>query len=75
MIIPHQQLSPDTLNTLIEDFVSRDGTDYGATEISLNQKAQQVRRQLDKGQIVIVFDNSTETCNIVRKEDAIIDNE
>lgn len=72
MIIPHAQLSADALNGLIEEFVSRDGTDYGIDEISLAEKTRQVLRQLDQGKIVIVFDAATESCNIVRKEDAIL---
>lgn len=74
MIIPHQQLSADALNALVEDFVTRDGTDYGTMEVSLAQKSRQVIRQLQQGKIVIVYDAATETCNIVRKEDAIPDN-
>jgi len=72
VIIPHAQLSADALNGLIEEFVSRDGTDYGIDEISLAEKTRQVLRQLDQGKIVIVFDAATESCNIVRKEDAIL---
>jgi uncharacterized protein YheU (UPF0270 family) len=70
MIIPHQQLSQEALIGLIEDFVTRDGTDYGASEVSLMQKSQQVLRQLQQGKVVIVFDPASETCNILRKEDA-----
>lgn len=70
MIIPHQQLSPETLHALVEEFVSRDGTDYGSTEMSLAQKTRQVIRQLETGSIVIVFDAANETCNIVTREEA-----
>ena len=70
MIIPHQQLSSDALSALIEDYVTRDGTDYGVSEASIESKSRQIRRQLEQGNIVIVFDNVTETCNIIRKEDA-----
>jgi len=56
MIIPHHELSPEALQGVIEDFVSRDGTDYGATEIALAAKVAQVRRQLDEGTAVIFFD-------------------
>ena len=30
MIIPWQDISPDALDNLIESFVLREGTDYGA---------------------------------------------
>ena len=67
MKIPHQQLSTEALQTLIEEFVTRDGTDYGDLEVSLEQKTTQVIRMLDKGDIVIVFDAATESCTIVTK--------
>ena len=69
MKIPHQQLSAEALQTLVEEFVTRDGTDYGNSEVSLEQKTRQVVQQLDKGDIVILFDTTTESCNIIRKEE------
>jgi uncharacterized protein YheU (UPF0270 family) len=67
MKIPHQQLSKEALKSLVEEFVSRDGTDYGDTEISLEEKTTRVIRMLDKGDIVIVFDAATDSCTIVNK--------
>ena len=67
MKIPHQQLSAETLHALVEEFVTRNGTDYGDAEVSLEQKTTQVIRMLDKGDIVIVFDAATESCTIVTK--------
>jgi len=64
MIIPHQKLSPNALQALVEEFVTRSGTDYGSAETSLAEKVQQVMRQLEKGEIVIVYDTVLETCNI-----------
>lgn len=65
MLIPHKQLSPEALNNLVEEFVSRDGTDYGAEEISLAQKTEQVLRLLQQGEMVILFDEESASCNIV----------
>lgn len=70
MLIPHHQLSPEALHNLIEDFVTRSGTDYGDHEISLETKVEQVVRQFKKGEIVIVYNHDEEQCNIIRKEDA-----
>jgi len=64
MKIPHQQLSTDALQALVEEFITRNGTDYGDAEVSLEQKTTQVIRMLD---IVIVFDAATESCTIVTK--------
>jgi uncharacterized protein YheU (UPF0270 family) len=69
MLIPHRQLSPEALRGVIEEFVTREGTDYGGIHIPLEDKIKQVRRQLDKGEAVVVFDEETEQCNIVRAEE------
>lgn len=56
MVIPHLQLSPEALRGLIEEFVTREGTDYGECEIPLESKVAQVRKRLDEGSSVIVYD-------------------
>ena len=53
MIIPWQQVSPETLENLIETFVLREGTDYGEHERSLLDKVADVRRQLETGEVVL----------------------
>lgn len=70
MIIPHQQLSPEALQSLMEEFVTRSGTDYGVTEISLQEKVEQVRRQLERGDVVIVFDPATESVSLLSRQEA-----
>ncbi|MGH1462427.1 MAG: YheU family protein [Neptuniibacter sp.] len=67
MIIPYDQLATDTLISLIEEFVSRDGTDYGEEETPLYKKVEQVKAQLVSGEAVILFSESTGQCNIVPK--------
>lgn len=59
-------LSQQALRGLIEEFVSRDGTDYGASERSLEEKVALVERQLDRGEVRIVFDRETESANLVQ---------
>jgi hypothetical protein len=39
-------LSPEALRGVIEAFVTREGTDYGAQEVPLDTKVCQVRQQL-----------------------------
>lgn len=43
MIVPWQQIAPDTLDSLIREFVLREGTDYGEVEISLQDKVDRLR--------------------------------
>lgn len=65
LIIPHDQLSPEALKGVVEEFVTRNGTDYGEIEASLETKVLQVLNQLHAGKAVIVFDQKSETCNIL----------
>ena len=67
--IPVKTLSPASLHGLVEEFVTREGTDYGEREHRLEDKVQAVMRQLDRGEVVIVFDPKSETCNIITKEE------
>lgn len=62
--IPFDQLAPDTLNGVIEAFILRNGTDYGTEEVKLETKVAQVKRQLERGEAVIVYDAVSETCSI-----------
>lgn len=69
--VPWQQLSADALDGLIEAYVSRDGTDYGTVELSLETKKQNLRSQVEQGSVVIVFDEMTESCNLLSKQEWI----
>ena len=69
VVVPHDQLSPDTLRELIESFVNREGTDYGLRERTLEQKVTDVMRQLENGEAVIVFDAKDESIQIVGSSD------
>ena len=69
MIIPWDMIDKDTLRNLIEDFVSRDGTDNGYDQ-SLDNRVEQVINRLKTGEIVVVFDSASESVNIISKEDA-----
>jgi uncharacterized protein YheU (UPF0270 family) len=59
--VPHQSLSPEALAAVIEEYVSRDGTE--PTDASV--KAAQVSAALDRGELVLVFDEATESCNLL----------
>ena len=68
MLIPPHLLEADTLTRLIEDFVTREGTDNG-DETPLETRVQRVRRALDKGEAVIVFDPESQQCQLALKRD------
>jgi uncharacterized protein len=68
IIIPHDRLSQTALQGLIEEFVTRDGTDTGYTDGSLEENIEMVIRQLKRGDVFIVYDEASQTANIVSKE-------
>jgi uncharacterized protein YheU (UPF0270 family) len=63
--IPYEALSPDALRGLIEAFVLREGTEYGAQDVPLETKVQQVLRQLERGEAQVIFDPQSESTDIV----------
>ena len=68
MIIPWEQLNTETLTLMIEEYVTRDGTDYGDVEVGLETRVEQVRSKLKQGIAVILFSQSTGQCNIVARD-------
>lgn len=73
-IIPINHLNPDTLQNIIEEFVSRAGTDYGEKEVLIDTKIRQVKYQLETGQAVLVYDEETGMCNIFNIDDPVVKN-
>ncbi|MBO1518358.1 YheU family protein [Oceanisphaera pacifica] len=65
MIIPYTDLNEETLNNLIEQFVLREGTEYGAEDVSLPEKVLQVKQQLKSREAVIVYSELHESVNIL----------
>jgi uncharacterized protein YheU (UPF0270 family) len=68
MEIPHTELFKTTLRNLIEEYVSREGTDYGQQSFTLKEKVSHVFRQLENGQAYINFDAESGSCNIVLRK-------
>ncbi len=63
--VPYDSLKADTLRAVVEEFITRAGTDYGARERTLEEKMTDVMRQLRRGEALVVFDPRTSTVNIV----------
>jgi uncharacterized protein len=70
VIIPHDRLSQEALQGLIEEFVTREGTDTGYSEGSIEENIEMVIRQLNQGDVYIVYDETSQTANIIPKESA-----
>ncbi|MDH4566052.1 YheU family protein [Pseudomonas sp. BN414] len=68
MLIPFDLLEADTLTRLIEDFVTREGTDNG-DDTPLETRVERVRKALKKGEAVIVYDPESQLCQLMLKLD------
>lgn len=73
MIIPISELEADTLHSIAESFVLREGTDYGEIEASFADKVEQVIAQLKAGEVVLVYSELHETVDIKPKEALLAD--
>ena len=65
--IPWDALETDILHALVEEFVSREGTDYGSVELSLTEKVEQVISGVKNKRYVILFDQEMQSCHIADK--------
>lgn len=68
MEVPWRDIAPETLDALIEEFVTRDGTDYGEQEVPVARRVAQVRQLLQRGEVLVVFTELDESVNIVTRE-------
>ena len=69
MIIPPESLSEEALQGVLEEFISRDGTDYGDQELSLEAKVSRLKPQVMRHEVLIVFDPELEGITLMTRED------
>jgi len=70
--IPVNKLSHKALQGVIEEFISREGTDYGEKEVPTETKFRHVKYKLETGSAVLIFDDETETTNIFLVNDPVL---
>jgi uncharacterized protein YheU (UPF0270 family) len=63
--IPYEQIDPETLRRMIQEFVTRDGADWADTGCTLEDKVGQVLQQLKNKKVKVVFDQTSQTANLV----------
>lgn len=68
--IPVARLDPDVLAALLEEFASRDGTDYGEVETDLGQRVAQLQNGLANAELVLLYDSESEQWDMLPREDA-----
>ena len=70
VLVPPGRLQPDVLQALLEEYINRDGTDYGARELTQEEKVARLRAQLDSGDLRILYDADSEQWDVVPKDQA-----
>lgn len=68
--VPPGRLSAEVYQALLEEFASRDGTDYGDVELTLEQKTGNLRRQLENGEVLILFETESEQWDLMAAQQA-----
>ena len=63
--IPIESLDRSIIFSIIEEFVLREGTDYGADEVNFQSKIDEIYRKLESDEYSISYDESTESCTII----------
>lgn len=63
--VPVEQIEAETLKNIVEEFVTRDGTDYGETERSLVHKVDEIMAKIRTGKILVVYDEELESVNLM----------
>jgi len=67
--VSSDQVEPQALRALIEEYISRDGTFYGDKETSMDQKVDMVISQLESGEAGITWNIGLHSGDIVLKKD------
>ena len=68
--VPPQRLQPDVLQALLEEYASRDGTDYGERELALEQKVGRLHNQLQRRDLLLVCEVDGEHWDLLPADQA-----
>ncbi len=63
--VPPQRLEVEVLQALLEEYATRDGTDYGEKELALEDKVKRLQHQLDDSELYILYDLDSEQWDLV----------
>lgn len=72
VLVPFQRLETDVLQALLEDYSTRDGTDYGERELTTQEKVERLQRQLSAGDLQILYDADSEQWDLVPEAQAAV---
>lgn len=65
IVVPLERINPDTLRNMVSEFVTREWEELGDSGHTLDDKIDQVLRQLREHRAEVVFDLASHSWNIV----------
>lgn len=68
ILINKDQISPQALDQILENYILREGTDYGERDLTLETKKENLSAMLLNKKIVIVYDKETESVTLLPQE-------
>jgi len=68
--VPLERLQAEVLQALLEEFATRDGTDYGERELNLAEKVERLQQQLRASDLHILYDLDCEQWDLVPRAQA-----
>jgi hypothetical protein len=69
-LVPFEQIPKDLLDKLLDSFISREGTDYGEIELTIEEKRDRLKSLLKQKEVFIAYDGESETFNLLSKQEA-----
>ncbi|MEX1214320.1 YheU family protein [Saccharospirillum sp.] len=69
MIIPAEQLAPETLDSIVRDWLMRQGEDWGLVDGGLDDAIPLARARVLDGDLVILWSETEETLNIMPRDE------
>lgn len=68
MLIPHDALPAETFQSLLEDFVTRDGTDNGYSA-SLEERVASLREKINRSEVFVSYNVAHDQCCLVPRHE------
>lgn len=69
MHVPPGHLSEQALSALIEEFITRAGTDYGFSEMPFEKQKSFAFEKIKGGDVLIAYNVDSETTQLIAKDD------
>ncbi|MEH6591475.1 MAG: YheU family protein [Halioglobus sp.] len=64
------RLDPAVLSALLEEFATRDGTDYGEVETDVEKRVAKLQTDLNRSHLALLYDSDSEQWDLLPREDA-----